>query len=140
MIQEGLSRVRNRPANSAHEFEPLISTIRTASILGFGGSTPKRRGDSPSSTQRQEFPLSRNNQMLIEQIGMGGDLDPFVAAGDDRQDSASGRNDPHIVLQLRHVFFSRRDFRERPGQHELARRSLCPGHRRTEKGPRRWLP
>ena len=27
--------------------------------------------------------------------------------------------DPHVVLQLRHVFFGRRFFRKRPGQHEL---------------------
>ena len=30
-----------------------------------------------------------------------------------------GRDHPHIVLQLRHVFLGRRFFRERPGQHEL---------------------
>ena len=47
--------LRNKSANSAQEFELLISTIRTASILGFGGSTPKRRGGSPLSTQRQNF-------------------------------------------------------------------------------------
>ena len=43
------------PANSAQELEALISTIRTASIGGFGGSTPKRRGGSPLSTQRQKL-------------------------------------------------------------------------------------
>ena len=32
-----------------------MSTIRTASILGFGGSTPNRVGGSPLSTQRQNF-------------------------------------------------------------------------------------
>ena len=29
------------------------------------------------------------------------------------------RHHPHIMLQLRHVFFRRRFFRERPRQHEL---------------------
>ena len=32
-----------------------MSTIRTASMRGFGGSTPNRRGGSPLSTQRQNF-------------------------------------------------------------------------------------
>ena len=34
--------VRNSAANSAQEFEALMSTIRTASIRGRGGSTPNR--------------------------------------------------------------------------------------------------
>jgi hypothetical protein len=44
---------RNKPANSAHEFEPLISMIRTASMRGLGGSTPKRQGGfhSPHSAR-----------------------------------------------------------------------------------------
>ena len=42
-------------ANSAHEFEALMSTVRTAAIRGRGGSTPNRRGGSPLSTQRQNF-------------------------------------------------------------------------------------
>src|SRR5215469_14245274 len=77
--------LRKVPANSAHEFEVLMSTIRTASIRVFGGSTPKRRGGSPLSTQRQNFAFSRNNEVLIERIGMGFDLDPFAAAGNHRK-------------------------------------------------------
>ena len=42
-------------ANSAHAFEERMSTMRTASILGFGGSTPNSVGGSPFSTQRQNF-------------------------------------------------------------------------------------
>src|SRR5215203_7516426 len=41
-------------ANSAQEFDSLMSTGRTASIRGRGGSTPKRRGGSPVSTERQK--------------------------------------------------------------------------------------
>src|SRR5262249_30362712 len=66
-----------------------------------------------------ELPLSSHNKVLIERIGMGGDLNPFAAAGNHREDSTSGRNHPHIVLQLRHIFFGRNLFRERQGQHEL---------------------
>jgi hypothetical protein len=42
MLQKGLPGAAKRPANSVQEFEPLISTTRIASILGFGGSTPNR--------------------------------------------------------------------------------------------------
>ncbi len=45
----------NMPANSAQALEVLISTIRTASMRGRGGSTPNRGGGSPLSTQRQNF-------------------------------------------------------------------------------------
>jgi hypothetical protein len=38
---------------------------------------------------------------------MGGDFDPFAAAGDHGEDSTSGRDHPHIMLQLRHVLFGR---------------------------------
>ena len=46
---------RKSPANSAQELDELISTTRTASMRGRGGSTPNRRGGSPLSTQRQNF-------------------------------------------------------------------------------------
>jgi hypothetical protein len=51
--------------------------------------------------------------VLVERIGMGDDLHPFAAAGNYREDRRSGRYDPHIMLQLRHVLFSRRFFRKR---------------------------
>ena len=57
--------------------------------------------------------------MLIERIGRDLDLDPFAAAGDDRERGELGVRHPHIVLQLRHVLFGRRLFGKRPGQHEL---------------------
>jgi hypothetical protein len=37
----------------------------------------------------------------------------------DREDRASGRDDPHVVLQLGRVFFRRRFLRERPRKHEF---------------------
>jgi hypothetical protein len=46
---------QNNAANSAHAFEQAMSTLRTASIRGRGGSTPNRRGVSPNWTQRQNF-------------------------------------------------------------------------------------
>ena len=38
VFEEGEGVERNRPANSAQELDSLMSTIRTASILGEGGS------------------------------------------------------------------------------------------------------
>jgi hypothetical protein len=51
--RKGCRVLRNRSANSAQEFEALMLTIFTASMRGLGGSTPKRRGGSPLSTQRR---------------------------------------------------------------------------------------
>src|SRR5207237_26753 len=73
----------------------------------------------PSGSTEPQLPLGRYEQMLVERIGMSVDLAPFAAAGDYRKDSVPGRNDPHIMLQLRHVFLSGRLFGERPRQHEF---------------------
>ena len=56
-----------------------------------------------------EFFLSREQEVLVEGIGRDGDL----------QHCLLGVYDPHIVLELGHVFFGRGFLRERPGQHEL---------------------
>ena len=66
-----------------------------------------------------EFPLRRDDQMLVERIRMGRDLDPLATASDHREHRAPRRNHPHIVLQLRHVLLDRRLFRELPRQHEF---------------------
>ena len=58
-------------------------------------------------------------EVLVERIGGNSDLDPFAAPGDDREDRQLGFSDPHIVLQLWHVFLCRPLFGERPGQHEF---------------------
>ena len=55
MLDEGWSRWQYTAANSAQELDVLMSTVRTASMRGRGGSTPKRRGGSPVLTQRQNF-------------------------------------------------------------------------------------
>src|SRR5262249_15682975 len=66
-----------------------------------------------------ELAFSRDNQMLIERVGVGDDFDPFAAAGNHREYGGSRCPDPHVVLQLWHVLFGRGFFRKRPGQHEL---------------------
>ena len=93
--------------------------MRTASIRGFGGSTPNRRRGLAALDTAPELAFGGDNEVLVERIGMGRDLDPFAAAGDHGKHRRPRRHHPHIVLQLRHVFLGRRFLRERPGQHEL---------------------
>ena len=66
-----------------------------------------------------ELLLRGQQEVLVERIGRDADLDPFAAAGDDREHRQFGIGDPHVVLQLGHVFFGRALFGERPRQHEL---------------------
>ena len=66
-----------------------------------------------------ELLFRRQQQVLVERVGRDGDLDPFAAAGDDRQRRTPRRCHPHVMLQLRHVLGHSGLFRERPGQHEL---------------------
>ena len=66
-----------------------------------------------------ELLLGGQQQVLVERIGRNRHLDPFAAAGNDRQHRGAGGGDPHIVLQLGHVFLGRTFLRERPWQHEL---------------------
>ena len=57
--------------------------------------------------------------MLVHRIGRHGELDPFAAPGNDGQDSGPRIDDPHIVLQLGHMFLGGPLLREGPRQHEL---------------------
>ena len=88
-------------------------------MRGRGGSTRNSRGGSPVSTQRQNFRLRRDQEVLVEAVGRNGHLHPLAAAGDDREHRLPGIDDPHVVLQLRHVLLGGRLLGERPGQHEL---------------------
>ena len=59
-----------------------------------------------------ELTLGRDNEVLVKRIGVGSDFDPFAPSGNDREDRSPGWNDPHIMLQLRHVFLGRRVSRQ----------------------------
>src|ERR1700747_1986486 len=100
-----------------------MSTMRTASSRGLGGSRPNRRGLTALDAA-PELLLGRQEKMLVERIAVDRDLDPLSAAGDDRKNRAAGVGYPHVVLPLGHMFFGRRFLREIPGQHEL-----CLEHR-----------
>jgi len=53
--RKALRVLRKSVANSAQEFDELISTMRTASMRGRGDSALIRWGGSPDCTQRQNF-------------------------------------------------------------------------------------
>src|SRR5215469_1036205 len=111
---------------AAEEASELCPGIRAAHVHdangfdpGLGGLDTEEARELAALDTAPELPLSCDNEVLIERIGMSSDLNPFAAAGNYRKYSAPGRNHPHIVLQLRHVFLDRCFFRERPRQHEL---------------------
>jgi len=56
--------------NSAQAFDELISTMRTASMRGFGGSSPNDEGLATLHAA-PEFPLSGYDEVLIERVGTG---------------------------------------------------------------------
>ena len=74
-----------------------------------------------------ELLLSGQQKVLVQAIGRDGDLDPFAAAGDDREHCRLGVGDPHVVLQLGHMLFGRPLFGERPRQHELGLKNRSSG-------------
>ena len=86
--------------------------MRTASIRGLGRLDTEQARGLATLDAAPEFSLRGDDEVLIERIGMSADLDPFAAAGNDRQHRGLGRDHPHIVLQLRHVLLGRRLFRE----------------------------
>ena len=93
------------------EYDHAVQQKSRVFLKGCRGGDRSRRACSRRRLRRSSTQRCGDNQVLVERIGMGRDLDPFAAAGDDRQHCASGRDDPNIMLQLRHVF--RCFFRER---------------------------
>jgi hypothetical protein len=128
MVQKGLPgaakqiskfgpRVRAAHVNDPNRLNPWLR-----------GSTLKRQGGSPVSTQRQNFRWASGSAWVVIST-------PFAAAGDYREHRRSGRNHPHIMLQLRHVFVGRAFLRERAGQHELGLEDCpCDLHPAVERG------
>ena len=51
--------------------------------------------------------LGRDDKVLVKWISVGFDFNPLPAAGYDRQNRASGGDNPHVVLKLRRVFCDR---------------------------------
>ena len=90
-----------------------------------------------------EFPFGGNDEVLVERIGMGLDLDPFPAPGNHRKHRTSGSHNPHIMLQLGHVFFDGRLLRNDHGNMNLLqthhlrhdRRGSPPSREGSDGGP-----
>ena len=71
--------------NNPREFRPRIRRAHIDDPDGLDPwlwrfDTEQARGLAALDTA-PELPLSSDNEVLIERIGMGGDLDPFAAAG-----------------------------------------------------------
>ena len=115
---------RPGPGENAGEFRPDVGGAHIDDPYGLD-AWPRRldaeegRGFATLNTA-PEFPLRGHDEMLIKRIGMGFDFDPLATTGNHREDRRSCRNDPHVMLQLGHIFSHRRFLRERPRQHELA--------------------
>src|SRR5215831_6184349 len=84
-----------------HRFDPRAGRLESKQSRGFAilNAAP-------------EFFLGREQEVLVEGIGRDGDLHPFAAAGDNRERRRPGVYHPHIVLELRHVFFGREHLRK----------------------------
>ena len=105
------------PANSAPNW--TCSCRRSARPRSAAEAARQRKGERARHSRRSARTLLRGEQeMLIERIRRDADLDPLAAAGDDRKHRKLGLGDPHIVLQLRHVF-SAAPLRRTSRQHEL---------------------
>ena len=80
------SRVRMKiPANSAQALEVLISTIAHRLNARLRRLDPEQGRGLAALDTAPELALGGDNEVLVERIGMGGDLHPFAAAGNDRQ-------------------------------------------------------
>jgi hypothetical protein len=101
--------VRRAHVDNADRFDPRLRRLNAEQGRGLA-----------AFDAAPEFPLGGDDEVLVERIGMGLDLDPFPAAGNHRKHRTLGTHNPHIVLQLGHVLFRRRCLRKRPRQHELA--------------------
>ena len=75
----------NVPANSAQALDVLISTIADRLNARLRRLDPEEGRGLAALDTTPELPLRSDNEVLVERIGMGGDLNPFAAAGDDRQ-------------------------------------------------------
>ena len=101
-------RIRRRHVDNAHRLNARLGWLDAEQGRGL-----------TTLHAAPEFAFCSDDQVLVERIGVGLDLHPLAATGNHRKDRSPRRDDPHVVLQLRHMFFGGRFFRELPGQHEF---------------------
>ena len=108
---------------NASEFRPGVGAAQVHNANRLNSRlrrlNPEEGGGLAAFDAAPEFPLGGDDQVLVERVRIGLDLDPLAAAGNDGEYGLPGREDPHVVLQLGHVFGCGRLFGERPRQHEL---------------------
>src|SRR6516165_9163382 len=74
-----------------------------------------------------EFLFRRHEDAEIKWIHGNCDLHPFAATGDDGEHRCTQEGDPHVVLELRHVFFGGGFFREGPRQSSVTGKKSAAG-------------
>src|SRR5262249_29463138 len=117
--QMGLASVRKSWEESGPSFwEPLAHDPPRldAGARWFGAEEARRLATLNAAP---ELLFRRQKEVLVERIRRYLDLDPFAAAGDNREHRSPGIGDPHVVLELGHVPLCCHLLRERPGQHEF---------------------
>ena len=101
-------RVRGAHIDNTDGFQP-----------GFGRLHSKQPGRLSAHHAGPELLFGGKEKVLVQRVGMDGHFDPLPSPRDDRQHGRPGIGDPHVVLELGHMFFGGGFLRERPGQHEL---------------------
>src|SRR6516225_8133981 len=80
-------RIRRAHVNDPNRLDPGLWRLNPEEVRGLA-----------TLYTAPELAFGRDNEVLIEWIGMGGDLNPSAAAGDHREDGTSGGDHPHVVL------------------------------------------
>src|SRR5947209_5673852 len=119
VVEKGLPGV-------AEERRELRPGVRRAHIDDADGLNARARrlgidevGRFPRLHAAPEFLFRRHEDAEIKWVHGNRDLHPFAATGDDGEHRGTQVGEPHVVLELRHVFFGGCFFREGPRQHKL---------------------
>src|SRR5215212_11310145 len=93
-------------ANSAQEFDSLMSTVRHRFDASPGRLDAEEARGLAGLDAAPELLLGGEQKVLIERVGVDLDLDPLAPACDDGEDRAPRADHPHVVLELCHVLFN----------------------------------
>jgi hypothetical protein len=119
------------PAEDSRQFRPAIGPAHVYEKDGLGPRAgrldPEQARGLAVLNATPEFLFGGKEEVLVKRVGLNGHFYPFATARDDRKYCQVGIRDPHIVLELRHVFFGGSFLRERPGQHEFGLENLAAG-------------
>src|SRR5262249_39302212 len=105
VVEKGARVLRKSAANSAQEFDALISTMRMASMRGARRLGIDEVRNLAGLDAAPEFLFRRDQDAEVERVHGDRDLDPLAAAGDNREHRGPEVGDPHVVLDLSHILF-----------------------------------